>query len=433
MHCFHCSHWSVVSLFLSCYVKDSCTPLSMDFVDNSSNGQPVSCELFSDGGTRFSRWKCIPTSAWRCDRDHPGISAATLDKLKGQCWRSRRSRSVGNELSWCTEELGCESTCGAGQRTILDDPAERSAMGSSTPDDAVFADRGSSSLPYNYSFQRACPLTSSGCARRSSRRAADFPEPLPSLLSDDRPVLRPIKSCGRLVLKQVANASPSLFRATRFQGRLRLELVSPTETYPSDSPDHKKRNPLTCFPSEGRSSLLRTLTLPPSCGVYSTCAGPDLHTAKLSMSNNLEHCIDSLASSFKWDLSIRRPSPAISHRSNRRDFSSPHHVADSSPQTNSGASLSRRISQASPRLFAVVDLTSAGFGLIILEFQQSKIEEPFALNAVYTLKNTGFQGVIDDFISQVSLAPRPSCLVDEVPKARLNSRLGREAADLCTC
>ncbi|KAH7440254.1 hypothetical protein KP509_04G098400 [Ceratopteris richardii] len=230
--------------------------------------------------------------------------------------------------------------------------------------------------------------------RRSRRNV--FPPPLPSLLYD-RPVLKSFKSGGRFLLKKVTAASQSLFRSTRKDGRLRLELIaSPSCEDPEDHCLAQSGGPANSVPRTVSSITLRPgrHLLPPHRHCYISTPYP----SKWSCDQKSLYP-QALADLVRSDTTHGCPLLHIpkSHQHAFSSSSSPTQcltssmsVVESPVQKEIETALSRHTGTIStPRFFAFVNLFSLGLGLIILEFVQVKRGVAFALQGVHMIKSLG--------------------------------------------
>ncbi|MCO5585819.1 hypothetical protein L7F22_039752 [Adiantum nelumboides] len=362
----------------------------------------MSSLLFEDD---FSHCHWSPSSPKRCDRGQ----SFCMDSMVLQ-WNSppcrKSTRPLEHLFPFCTEELGSESTSGVGH-------ASTAPMSHSHPN--IFHEDHISSMPAEVaphiwtSMHQLHPATASeeaaisrkplhGCSSdgdalsqclpnghclRRGGKARTFPPPLSSLLCD-RPLMRSFKSNKRFTLKRIDNVSRSLFRSSRKDGHLRLELLPSSNNGLHDQCSCLfPANPAMSAPSVVRHHY--PLYIPPISFLKWN-----------SSSTRVSHNYDTLSSKALADL-IQSKSPVgpVKEPKQAVSCSSPSiaHIAECAKNVKSTSTLFRRL--PAPRVFALLNLP-AGLGLIILEFGQSKYGSFFTLHGVYILKSLGLQWTTKD-------------------------------------
>lgn len=328
----------------------------------------ISDDFLSDSPKRAA-------AARRCNRRSPIQSPyRVLDKT------SRSPRFNSEELCYCTEELGSESTSCIVDCTLIEPcscwpPMQMQESGVVNVDNPAREKVnyiGLGQFDEGVSFSRV-----SHAAMGGQRHARIFPPPISSLLSD-RPLMRSFKANGRFVLKRVDNASQSIFRATRMHGRLRLDLISPVEDPEAHS--FPASPSFSTNPAEQEEFFQKIKAIEGSL-------------AKERASNTL---LNPPNTSLKWEFSMVTEGTS----SVCRNFFSPTNklqalvMCTSTGTPSSGDALGpmkgqlasnskgRTGMKAGPHVFAVLNFFPFEVGVIILEFGQSKSGD-LRLNGVY--------------------------------------------------
>ncbi|MCO5594974.1 hypothetical protein L7F22_049011 [Adiantum nelumboides] len=364
----------------------------------------MSSLLFEDD---FSHCHWSPSSPKRCDRGQ----SFCMDSMALQ-WNSRPCRESTRPLehlfSFCTEELGSESTSGVGHAStapmsqsysnifhenhISSMPAEAAPRIWTSMHQLHPTKASEEAVPPAISRKLLHSCSSDGdalsqcipnghCLRRGGN-VRTFPPPLSSLLCD-RPLMRSFKSNDRFTLKRIDNVSCSLFRFSRKDGRLRLELLS--------SPHDGLHDQCSRLFPASPAGLLQ-MSAPSVERHHYPLYIPPISLLKWNSSsyNTLSSKAVAMLTHSKSPVGpVEESKPAVSCSSPLVD-----HIAECAKNVKTKSTLCRRL--PAPRVFALLNLLPAGLGLIILEFGQSKYGSFFTLHGVYILKGLGLQWTTRD-------------------------------------